>query len=350
MLAPVRSQPRMAGHAEAARWAVWLYGASGALAFVSLLTPSQGDRHGALLGLLAVGDLAIAAIVARWPPPRSDRRGLAAIAAAGLLMAFLFALAGAVPSFGHPTFFLLLFAWIGSALPRGYSLRFAAPAAVAYVVPLVIRDAPAQLVASVVIAVPVMVLIAEVIAAGIGRLEELNDELRHAVRSDELTGVGNRRRADDLLRGLASGDGVIMIDIDNFKRVNDRCGHAAGDDLLAQLGSLLRRTVRGVDLVARYGGDEFIVLAPSAGEHAVQVAERIAAAWRATPGLPTLSLGVAVHEPPESAAATLQRADAAVYAAKRAGRDRIRVAEHGNRHELPRHVPEAPARSALTWS
>jgi diguanylate cyclase (GGDEF)-like protein len=320
--------------AESARWAVWLYVAAGVLAFVSLLAPGEGDRHDALVAFLGGADLAIAALVARRPPPRSDRRGLVAVAAAGLVMASLFALAGAVPSFGHPTFFLLLFAWIGSALPRGYALRLAAPAGVAYVVPLIVRDAPLQLVASVVIAVPVMVLLAEVIATAVGRLEALNDELSRAVRSDELTGVGNRRRADELLRGIAAGDGVIMVDLDHFKQINDRDGHAAGDRVLAELGLLLRRTVRGEDLVARFGGDEFVVLAPSAGEHVVQVAERIAAAWRALPG-PTLSLGVAVHEPTEPAAETLRRADAAVYAAKSAGRDRIHVAE--------REIGQAPA-------
>jgi diguanylate cyclase (GGDEF)-like protein len=172
-----------------------------------------------------------------------------------------------------------------------------------------------------------MVLIAEVTAASIARLEQLNATLFDAARSDELTGVGNRRRADELVRGLLPGDGLIMIDVDHFKRVNDHHGHDAGDQLLTLLGSLLRRVVRSEDLVARFGGDEFLVIAPMAGANARLVAERIATAWNATAGLPTLSIGVAERQPHESAADTLRRADAAVYAAKQANRDQIRLAE-----------------------
>jgi diguanylate cyclase (GGDEF)-like protein len=337
-----------ARQAQAARWAARLYAAAGALALLSLLGPAEGGRNAAAVAALAVGDLVLATLIARRPSDRWDRRALSVVAAAGLTMIFLFALAGGIASFGHPTFFLLLFAWIGTALPPGSAMRFAAPAGVAYVVPLIARHAPAELVASVVVAVPVMTLIGELTAAVIGRLDDLNAKLADAARRDELTGVGNRRRADELLRGLARGDGVIMIDVDHFKQVNDHEGHAAGDRVLAELGSLLRRSVRGEDLVARYGGDEILVIAPSAGDLAARVAARITAAWRATPGVPTLSLGVAVHEPNDSAEDTLQRADAAVYAAKRAGGDRIHIAPR--QAPRPRRQPGAGPQTAVSWS
>jgi diguanylate cyclase (GGDEF)-like protein len=314
------SKPPSSRPAEAARWAALLFAAAGVLAFVSLLAPGEGDRHATLVVVLGVVDLVVAAAIARRAPDRWQTSGLVVVAGLGLLLAFLFALVGGVPSFGYPTFFLLLFAWIGVALPRGWGLRLAVPAAAAYVVPLIVRDAPAELLVSAAIVVPMMVLIAEVMASVVGRLSM-------AARSDELTGVGNRRRADELLREIAPGDAVIMIDLDHFKRVNDSGGHAAGDHVLAELGSTLRSTVRDRDLVARYGGEEFLVIAPNAGQRAAVVAERIVEAWRRAAGRPTLSLGVAVHEPPESSEDTLQRADAAVYAAKRAGRDRICVAD-----------------------
>ena len=88
------------------------------------------------------------------------------------------------------------------------------------------------------------------------------------------------------------------------------------------------------------------MIAPSAGDHATIVAERIAAAWRSTPDLPTLSVGVAVHDVRESAEDTLRRADSAVYAAKRAGRDRIHLAEPPR----PATAGVAPAASALRLS
>jgi diguanylate cyclase (GGDEF)-like protein len=337
-----------ARRAQAARWAAWLFAAAGVLGLASLLAPADGERNAALVSLLAVGDLVVAAMIATRPRHRWNERRLVVVALAGLAMTFLFALAGAVPSFGYPTFFLLLFAWVGTALPRGSSLRLCVPGTAAYVLPLVVRDAPTPLVASVVVAVPVMVLIGECTGAVVGRLDELNARLSHTALSDDLTGIGNRRRADELVRGIDPGDGVIMIDLDHFKQVNDRDGHSAGDRVLAELGSLLRRTVRGEDLVARYGGDEFLVIAPRSGDRALLVAERIVERWRELPDAPTLSLGVAVRQPHESAAETLGRADDAVYAAKRAGRNRVSAGDPETPTRLPQRPHPLPRRSALS--
>jgi predicted signal transduction protein with EAL and GGDEF domain len=113
----------------------------------------------------------------------------------------------------------------------------------------------------------------------------------------------------------------------HFKQVNDRHGHAAGDDVLARLGALLREVLRDRDLIARYGGEEFVVVLRGAGPRARDVAERIAAAWGAERGLPTLSIGIALQDADASTADTVSRADRALYDAKRAGRDRIRLAE-----------------------
>jgi diguanylate cyclase (GGDEF)-like protein len=317
---------RRTRHGEMARWAGWLFTVSGLLALVALAMPAENPRSVPVVALLGGADLLVAAAIAVLPGRWWDVRRLTALALLTLALCSLFALSGAVPAFGYPTFFLVLFAWVGLALPRGTALKLALPTAIAYVVPPIVRDEAPALVASVVVAVPVMVLVAETAAAVVGRLDRLNAALLTAATSDDLTGVGNRRRADELLRVLGPGDAVIMIDVDHFKQVNDRLGHAAGDDVLARLGGLLREVIRDEDVIARYGGEEFVVVARGAGERAGGVAQRVVAAWSAIDGLPTLSIGVAVHDDEAASAETVARADQALYDAKRAGRDRIHVA------------------------
>jgi diguanylate cyclase (GGDEF)-like protein len=124
-----------------------------------------------------------------------------------------------------------------------------------------------------------------------------------------------------------------MIDIDRFKRVNDACGHLAGDRALARVAKVLCRHLRSEDVAARYGGEEFVVLLPTTGpEGAVVVAERLRrAVARERQRLPggrmlslTISVGVAVFpDDGLNAAALLKRADEALYAAKRLGRNRV---------------------------
>jgi diguanylate cyclase (GGDEF)-like protein len=144
---------------------------------------------------------------------------------------------------------------------------------------------------------------------------------------DELTGVGNRRHSMRLLDELQEGDAVMIVDIDNFKVVNDRHGHSRGDELLIELADHLRSNVRDPQLVARYGGDEFVVILPRVEGSAIAVAERLLHGWRDRTPITTFSAGVAVHNPVDSQATTIANADAALYVAKRLGRDR--VCEHG---------------------
>ena len=147
---------------------------------------------------------------------------------------------------------------------------------------------------------------------------------------DALTGVGNRRQADALLEQLKPGDAVAMLDMDHFKVVNDRHGHAVGDEALVSLARYLDRSLRDGDHVARYGGEEFVVVLRQARDFARNAVERLAEGWRRTDPLATFSAGVVVHVADCTPGETMALADAALYRAKGDGRDCVRCAEDIN--------------------
>jgi diguanylate cyclase (GGDEF)-like protein len=161
--------------------------------------------------------------------------------------------------------------------------------------------------------------------------ERLMGVLETAALTDALTGLPNRRAYDSQLeRELARAARqrtpvcVAMLDLDHFKRFNDTHGHAGGDRLLREAGARWSAELRGSDLLARHGGDEFTLLLPDCDEPAgLTLVERLRAA---TPPGQTVSTGLATWDGEEPAAALLARADAALYEAKAAGRDRARLA------------------------
>ena len=154
---------------------------------------------------------------------------------------------------------------------------------------------------------------------------------------DPLTGAYNRlaydrRAALEVSRWRSDGGHLAMIvcDIDHFKRINDTFGHAAGDKVLKEITRVLQEQLRSADFVARYGGEEFVVLLNGAtAQAALQVAEKLRRSVKATPFRSrgervsvTLSCGVAAFEGSDTLESVFERADAALYAAKEAGRDR----------------------------
>lgn len=165
---------------------------------------------------------------------------------------------------------------------------------------------------------------------------EVESARRDATR-DALTRLYNRRFFDeDVARRVRQtqvgepGFSLAMIDIDRFKSVNDEYGHAVGDEVLAMVAACLVSAVREGDLVCRYGGEEFVVVLPATGlNDALVCVERLRASveWLACPplppDLPTVSAGVAEWRDGEPVSDTILRADEAVYAAKRAGRNRV---------------------------
>ena len=166
-------------------------------------------------------------------------------------------------------------------------------------------------------------------------MQEANAQLRRLSVTDELTGLRNRRAFEERLllefsmarrrkRSLA----VLLLDVDFFKRINDGWGHGAGDAVLRRLGAVLCTTVRLPDLVARYGGEEFVVLLPDSGEDAAlglanRLMERIASEpWDHAPV--TVSIGIAaLSDGLLNGLQLVTQADEALYAAKRAGKNRV---------------------------
>jgi diguanylate cyclase (GGDEF)-like protein len=181
----------------------------------------------------------------------------------------------------------------------------------------------------------------------------LMPHFRDASRSDAKTGLFNaafwaKLMSDELVRSRRLGGtvGVLVLDLDHFKRVNDSYGHLAGDVVLRAVADAIKHSVRGHDMVGRYGGEEFTVLLPELDVHGVRhAAERVRAAVArvavSAPGLDrneqvigglTASVGAAVFpDHAEDGTSLLLAADAALYEAKRAGRDRTRIAGERSR-------------------
>lgn len=167
----------------------------------------------------------------------------------------------------------------------------------------------------------------------------LHDEVRHLSVTDELTGVFNRRYFDRRLqdeinrcRRYQRPLGLVYLDLDRFKSVNDRYGHAVGDVVLRFAADLLARQVRNVDTVARIGGEEFAVILPETDLKGARIlAERLLQAFRETaPPVPemggarvTMSAGVAAYPGQANFEELLRAADRGLYQAKAAGRNQV---------------------------
>ena len=162
--------------------------------------------------------------------------------------------------------------------------------------------------------------------------EELIAKLAEISVTDALTGLANRRRltgklAEEIARSTRTGRpfAVAMLDLDHFKQVNDEHGHQTGDRVLRKVAETLTANSRAIDLVTRYGGEEFcIIMAETESEGARNLAERLRRTIRNSPEiLTTISIGVATWQPGKGAEEMISRADEALYEAKRSGRDRV---------------------------
>ncbi|WP_417798106.1 diguanylate cyclase [Terasakiella pusilla] len=168
-------------------------------------------------------------------------------------------------------------------------------------------------------------------------LEEANQNIQHLSLMDQLTGLYNRRKLDQVLSeqiDLASRYdtpfSVLLLDVDFFKKVNDTYGHLMGDQLLQDLSHILTKKIRSVDILGRWGGEEFLIILPNcqlAG--AMQLAEKIRLAIAETSfqtvGAKTVSIGVGCYRKGDQVEQLLQRADHALYQAKKSGRNCVKT-------------------------
>jgi diguanylate cyclase (GGDEF)-like protein len=184
------------------------------------------------------------------------------------------------------------------------------------------------------LAVGMWMLVGETIALLHHQIGMLTDGLVHEASTDPLTGLGNRRDLGRELLALRPEDAVVLLDLDHFKLLNDRYGHSAGDKVLSDLGDTIRGVLRGEDSAFRLGGEEVLLLLPSAGAGgAREMLARLSSHWARTQPDVTFSAGVCVvGDVPASEA--IAAADVALYRAKQAGRSCWRFAEPSNT-EIP---------------
>jgi diguanylate cyclase (GGDEF)-like protein len=188
------------------------------------------------------------------------------------------------------------------------------------------------------------------------RVRSERDLLRRDVQIDALTGLLNRRALETSVneRSLARERfGVLFMDLDHFKAINDRYGHETGDRVLIAVAHVLRSALRPGDVVARYGGEEFVALIAGAGpESARLVAERLRrsvaemAPIARGPARVTISVGAAVYDPErreEAQVELFRRADVALYSAKHSGRNCVILAPESAPPETgPSAAPAQP--------
>ena len=175
----------------------------------------------------------------------------------------------------------------------------------------------------------------------ISNLQHSLEAIRAESLTDPLTGLGNRKYFDRMIEtavqtSLAANEplSLLMFDIDHFKSFNDSYGHLTGDQVLRLVGQSLKQLMKGQDITARYGGEEFAVVLPNTAlRHALSIADQLRRTVMAKElkkkstgeilGRVTISVGVSLLRPDDDTDALIERADACLYAAKRAGRNRV---------------------------
>jgi len=246
---------------------------------------------------------------------------------------------------GLPNAATIFYVWIVLFAFYFFELRAAlvhlALVLVLYVISALWTTGPYPLVAHSVATIGTLIGAALIVGLLKRRIEMLMGQQARSARTDELTGLPNRRAFNEelgraLARAARAGQPLTLavLDLDHFKRVNDEYGHPVGDAVLQLTAAALRDSVRSGDLAARMGGEEFGLILPDASEESSRVlAERVrtAVARAELDGSDvtvTASLGIATWEPGESGDASelVRRADRALYAAKEGGRDRVMAA------------------------
>jgi diguanylate cyclase (GGDEF)-like protein len=312
--------------ADAARLGSWL-----ALLDAAVLAATGwyvDPRGGApLVGWLLTGVGGFTALALGSARFRWDRLPRRATLAFPVLACALLALLGLLAPEAAMAYAPLLTLWtmyVGLTAPRGAMLRLLPVVAATWLAMTGLPDA--QRVVRLGLTCVVWVVVAEVLALRTASDTVRRRDLTQQAETDPLTGLGNRRALHLGLDDLLPDDVVAVIDLDHFKRVNDARGHQHGDEVLVDFADALRRAAGPADVVTRFGGEEFVLLLRGEGEPeaaANAVLGGLRSTWpRVHPSI-TWSAGVSVHRPGRTAGETLAEADAALYEAKRQGRNRV---------------------------
>jgi diguanylate cyclase (GGDEF)-like protein len=328
MVAAFRLRFRTAGGQAGA---LFLLAASVGLVNVMLPGPTGYNRPVvAVINLvgLAVGAVAWYAPWSRWTPHATLWLVPVALGLVCLSDGY-----GGTPAPVYGVYFVVVFAWVGMWHEPGTATRLAVPCCVAYLLPIVSANVRNDdFIRSVGVVIPVCVILGEVMAATVEKMRRAHDAqqaataaLAAAMVTDELTGLGNRRKGEQLLASMREDDAILLLDLDRFKAVNDTFGHAEGDKLLASLGQYLRGALHDNDEIFRYGGDELVIIQRADAGDPLALAERVLHGWRLLNPMTTLSVGIAVHAPGQALAQTFGEADSALYEAKKSGRDRVHL-------------------------
>jgi diguanylate cyclase (GGDEF)-like protein len=328
MVAVLRMRFRSAGGQAAA-----LFVLAGTVGLINVALPGDTGYNRPVVSAINLAGVAVG--LAAWFAPwsRWSQRATLTLVPIALMLVCLSDAYGGTPATLYGVYFVVVFAWVGMWHAPGTSIRLALPACALYLLPIASSNvADSDFTRSVGVVIPVCVVLGEIMAASVEKMRLAHEAqqvaaaaLAVAMVTDELTGLGNRRKGDQLLESLEVGDALLLIDLDRFKIVNDTFGHAEGDRLLTFLGQYLKGALKDSTDVFRYGGDE-LVLIQRAGESApLDVANQILHGWRLLNPTTTLSIGIAVHQPGHALAQTFGEADSALYEAKRAGRDRVHI-------------------------
>jgi len=289
-----------------------------------LLAPPVGDWL--VLGTLGAANLALLAVSFVVPWARLPER--APIFFPLLQMIGLAVLGTTTERItgSYVPLFVLFFVYAGVYLPPRTAYWMLPAALPLYL--LTSEHLNAQVAVRTIVVACVWALVSELLAGMTRRQRAASDLLLRDARTDPLTTIGNRRDLEDRMTLLVPGDTVVVCDLDHFKQLNDTRGHAFGDEVLKEFGAVLAAGLRRGDYAARFGGEEFVLLLHGSGNAvAIDVVDRLRQNWSDQGGATTFSAGCATLDGVTSAQQALVAADAALYAAKHAGRNCTRSAE-----------------------
>jgi diguanylate cyclase (GGDEF)-like protein len=285
---------------------------------------------GARLTLLVVGAaMCLVLGVSRWIPSAANRSPWLLLFPLSI-MAALAALGLSGHGLGNPYggVIVLCFAYTGLTQSPRTNLALLPMGAVAYAAAMGEWTTPLAVRLSIV--TMVWLLLSQLLCAFTTHNATLTTALRRAAHTDPLTGLANRRDLEIHLLTLHATDVIVICDLDRFKQFNDTHGHLAGDQLLIDFGRLLHTELRAQDYAARYGGEEFaLVLAGTDAGEAQALLRRLHEQWAVLRPDVTFSAGIAQHGGCQDVTSTLRAADEALFAAKRAGRNRDELAKAG---------------------